>query len=46
MGGKAVRAAQKGWHIEKKLLRIRKYIRLDRPHHTKKTWHWDGEWFK
>ncbi|MBD3284629.1 hypothetical protein GF395_04285, partial [Candidatus Uhrbacteria bacterium] len=44
MGGKGVRAAQKGWWIERRLLRLRRYIRLDPPHHGR-PWHWDGKLF-
>jgi RHS repeat-associated protein len=45
MGGKGVRAAQAaGGVINRTALRLRRYIRLDRPHHGK-GWHMDGKWF-
>ncbi len=45
MGGKAVRVAKNGWWIERKLLKLRKYIRFDPPHHGKGR-HIDGDWIK
>jgi len=41
MGAKAVRAAQQGSRIARGTLRLRRVIRLDRPHHGK-GWHLDG----
>ncbi len=45
MGGKALRATKDSWSVVKWLTRMRKYVRLDRPHHGK-GWHWDGHWVK